>query len=223
MSRKTVFFDLGSTLFGHADLCGVMAEKLTDDGDDSLIREIVLDAITTTRLGITPRNFSTIKELTRDVLAGLCRDYGHPDISNEAGHLCRDVYGHRSFLYPEAISVLDQLSTHGVELIAASDNDDDILEIQMEKHGLAGYFSGWYISERLKCYKPSDEYVGYLRKHTGGREEDCYFIGDARWDVQCGQKLGITTVHINRDGSGDIHEADFVISDLTGLPSILGI
>ena len=219
MNRKTVFFDFGRTLFGHPDLCSIISRKITNDGDE--LRETVLDALSKTRLGITPDNFRTIKELTGNVLAGLCRDRGRADISDEADCLCRDTYGYRSYLYPETLIVLDELAEHGVEMIAASDNDDDILEIQVQKHGLARYFSEWFISEQVKCYKPSDEYIANLRRHTRSRETDCYFVGDAAWDVQCGQKLGINSVHIDREGQGNIHGADFVINSLTGLLPLL--
>ena len=223
MKPVTVFFDIGGTLLGHPSLCETIAGKLGQIKYSSNVRELVMDSITNYRLEITSNNFSNIVEVTRDVLISLSEQYSCPDISTEARDLCLNIYGHQSVLYPETLPILEKLAGNGVEMIIASDNDNDILEIQLEKNRLAPYFTAWYISERVRCYKSSNEYVNHLRKHCVGREDSCFFIGDMEWDIHCGQKLGIHSVFVDRENRGNVFNADYIIDDLTGLLPLLGI
>ena len=223
MKSMTVFFDLGGTLIGTPDMGETISRKLGETWPDSNVGNLFLHAIDRWRYEIDRIPFMNIAEVMKDTLTILARKHGYRDISHQAYDICFDVYAYQSFLFPETISVLDKLAENGTEMIIASDNDMDLLEIQLSMHNLNKYFSDMCISESVKAYKPSDKFISHLEKYSRGREESCYFVGDNEFDIVSGRKLGVNSVLINRNGRGENPGADYVIHDLNGILPLLDL
>ncbi|MDP6501789.1 MAG: HAD hydrolase-like protein, partial [Dehalococcoidales bacterium] len=62
-----------------------------------------------------------------------------------------------------------------------------------------------------------------LKKYVLDNEENCYFVGDGIQDVECGRRLGIKSVLVDRRGSNGDTGADYVIPDLSGLVQVLSL
>ena len=104
-------------------------------------------------------------------------------------------------------------------MILASDSDTEIMARELARHGLVKYFAYRYISGSLKTYKPSDAFVGHLKKHASGG--NCYFVGDSETDVKTAKKLGIKAVLVDRKPSHKTFGADFTIQDLSELVTLV--
>jgi phosphoglycolate phosphatase-like HAD superfamily hydrolase len=52
---------------------------------------------------------------------------------------------------------------------------------------------------------------------------NCYFVGDFRVEIECGKKLGIKSILVDRTNSKEQMDADYIIHDLRELLPILGL
>jgi phosphoglycolate phosphatase-like HAD superfamily hydrolase len=93
----------------------------------------------------------------------------------------------------------------------------------MARLGFGKYFVDQCVSESVRAYKPADLFISYLRKYSLDREDRCYFIGDTKNDIIAGQKLGVHTVLVDRQGHGNSHSAEYVVRSLNELLTILGM
>lgn len=227
MDAPTVFFDIGGTLIDSPDIFEAITRRLVDRWPDRQTYDLAVKTyeglVINARNDDNPYPFKSICDFHTMALALLAEQHGHRDVSLEASDIAVDVYGRLSILFPETKPVLEKLLDCGATMIIASDNDSVILAEQMSKHDLGKYFTDCYISETVKAYKPTAKFVTSLRKYVPAKAFDCYFVGDAPFDVECGNHLGIKSVLVDRKKSKPKANADFVIHDLRELLAILGL
>ena len=66
--------------------------------------------------------------------------------------------------------------------------------------------------------KPDSQGVDYLVEKYSLNKAKTYYVGDRIIDIQCGNNAGVGTIFYNSSGLDiDCSEADFVVSDLTGI------
>lgn len=224
MNTLTVFLDVGGTLLDSPDLFTSIANNLTDNPSDEMTRNLVnLVLETFMQVYKNIKEFMSIEDIITATLTSLADNYGYPDISRNAHDIYFDVFLHKSRLFPETLSFLDTLHRNDVKMIIASDSDAKIMEEQLAKHNIREYFNDICTSDLAKAYKPSERYVKYLGKYISNNQENCYFVGDNKQDVECGNKLCINSVLIDRKNSTEKMDADYVIHDLKELLPILGL
>jgi len=171
----------------------------------------------------TKSPFVSVGESFEIALAFLAKQYGYKDISGEAYDLSIDIYAHQSNLFLETKTVLDKLLKNNVRMIIASDNDLKMLKVQMLKHDLAKYFTGYCVSEAIKAYKPTVRFIVSLKKYVSNDPSNYYIVGDMPFDVECGKRLGIKSVLMDRKNAKLDLSADYVINDLHELLLIMGL
>jgi HAD superfamily hydrolase (TIGR01549 family) len=222
-----VFFDIGGTLVDSPDIFEIITRKLVGRWPDKQTYDLVLKTyermIDAIRNKEAQHPFKSVRDIHAAALTLLARQYGYADISGQARDISVDAYGRQSNLFPETKPVLDTLLKNSVRMIIASDNDLDILEIQMLKHDLNTYFVDHCISETAKAYKPTHRFLSNLKKYICDDPNDCYFVGDSWVDVESGRRLGVKSVLIDRGSAGSNTKADYVIRDLNGLIPLLGL
>jgi FMN phosphatase YigB (HAD superfamily) len=227
MTEITVFFDIGGTLIDCPDIFEVITKKLVNRWPDQQTYDLALKTyegmFNNMRSDHTGCPFNTVGESYAMALAFLARQYGYRDISDEACDIAVDTYGRQSNLFPETKPTLEKLLKNNVRMVIASDNDLEILEVQMLKHDLAKYFAHYCISETIRAYKPTAGFVANLKKYVPNDPSDCLFVGDMPFDVKSGERLGVKSVVVDRKNAGKEVSADFVIHDLSQLLPILGL
>lgn len=217
-----VIFDVGGTLSKTPDLFTTIAYNLTNKQSDDKVRDVAFKVfIKLYQNSVESNHFQSIEEIIATTLEILTKDYGYPDISDRARDIYYDVFLHKSSLFPETQYLLDTLYRNGVTMVIASDADSVIMKEWLVKHKLDKYFVDICTSGLVEAYKPADKFVVYLTKYTSNNEENSYFVGDNKVDIESGKKLGIKSVLIDRRNTGDKMDADYVIHDLNELLSIL--
>ena len=211
MSALTVFFDMGGTLVDFPDIFEIITRRLVGRWPDKQTYDLASEiyyGMWATRYEEGRHPFRSGIDLHAATLALLAEKHGYRNISYQACDINVDTYARKSVLFPETIPVLERLLKHGARMIIASDNECEILAVQLAKHDLSKYFVGSCISESVRAYKPAHGFVSHLKKYIVGKAEDCYFVGDDPVDVECGKRLGIKSVLIDRRNTGIDTNAD---------------
>lgn len=236
MNSLTVFFDVGHTLIDSPELIETITRKLSNDSLDNEVYDLVSEALYGNGRGLLYRYkglidedkeeryaFISIENMYASAFAYLAKKYGYRDISGEAHSFYLDVALHQTRLYPETISVLEKLLRNRVQMIIASDEDTEIMEKKLAKYDLNKYFVDKCISGSVRAYKPANKFICHLKKYTTNNEVNCYFVGDSPGDVECGRRLGIKSVLIDRKNTGNEIGTDYVIHDLNELLPMLNL
>lgn len=69
----------------------------------------------------------------------------------------------------------------------------------MELHGLKGYFQDVIVSGQVHMRKPQEEIFCYTLERLGCAAQECVFVDNSAANLRAAEKLGIQTVHFNRD------------------------
>ena len=70
----------------------------------------------------------------------------------------------------------------------------------MELHGLNAYFEDVIVSGQVHMRKPQESIFRYTLDRLGCAAEECVFVDNSAANLRAAEKLGIQTVHYNRDG-----------------------
>ncbi len=70
----------------------------------------------------------------------------------------------------------------------------------MELHGLNAYFEDVIVSGQVHMRKPQESIFQYTLDRLGCSAGECIFVDNSAANLRAAEKLGIQTVHFNRDG-----------------------
>lgn len=70
----------------------------------------------------------------------------------------------------------------------------------MELHGLDRYFEDVIVSGQVHMRKPQESIFRYTLDRLGCSAGECVFVDNSAVNLRAAEKLGIGTVHFNRDG-----------------------
>lgn len=70
----------------------------------------------------------------------------------------------------------------------------------MELHGLNAYFEDVIVSGQVHMRKPQESIFRYTLNRLGCSAGECVFVDNSAANLRAAEKLGIQTVHFNRDG-----------------------
>lgn len=70
----------------------------------------------------------------------------------------------------------------------------------MELHGLNEYFEDVIVSGQVHMRKPQESIFRYTLDRLGCSAGECVFVDNSAANLRAAEKLGIQTVHFNRDG-----------------------
>lgn len=125
--------------------------------------------------------------------------------------------------FPDVPPVLDQLRRH-CKLVIISNTEDDLIASNVEKIGVP--FHRVITAEQAQAYKPSLDAFRYMFDQLGCEIGDVIHVAQGfNYDIMPAHELGLRRVWINRRGQpGDLAYGPYdELSDLTGLPALLGI
>jgi phosphoglycolate phosphatase-like HAD superfamily hydrolase len=224
MKSPVVIFDVSGTLSKTPDLFATIAEHLTNKQSDDKVRELASKVFKELfQVSVESNHFQNVEVIIATTLDLLSKDYGYPVISKRARDIYVEVFLHKSRLFPETQYTLSTLYRNSASMVIASDADRALTKELLVKHKIEKYFIDICTSDLVEAYKPSDKYVKYLKKYTSNNEDNSYFVGDNKMDIESGKKLNIKSVLIDRRNVGDNMDADYVIHALNELLQILSL
>lgn len=213
----TLILDVGGTLMTAPDLFEGMAALFPGACvyarlKDSMMAELRL-------IGSGGKAFSTVEKIIEDVLRSVSGELGRPDCSCKAKEVYRDTFVTGARLFDDTFSTLSRLNEMGVDMLIASDADAEILFEELSLLGIGGFFSRYFISSELGCYKPGDGFADALRPVVP-HPAAALFVGDSEADILTGRKLGTKTALIGGAQVGC--RADYYINKLAEIIDIVG-
>ena len=141
------------------------------------------------------------------------------DAEKDADRLLEGAFEREA--YPEVRETMEKLRKEH-RVFIASNTDNCVLDRVMNKNHVR--VDKVYTSEDLKCYKPDAGFFRMILADNDLSPRDVLFVGDSVSDDVLGPKaLGIKTVWVDRDGTGDAHGQDYTVFDLKELLPICGI
>ncbi len=205
---KVAFFDVGSTLiYPHPEESAVVIREAHELGIDLDPDEVCEKMKTADEL------FKRLSEEDSDAWASdkritelwihkyltLLESLG---IENQAQRLAYRI--HRSYqnpdhwaLYDDVLTCLNDLKSHGVRLAVVSNWDANLSHL-LKGLGLSDYFETFVISSEVGYAKPREEIFREALDRMGVHSGDAVHIGDLPGADGASQKIGITTILIDR-------------------------
>lgn len=92
-----------------------------------------------------------------------------------------------------------KLRSEGYRIILVSNNNPFVTDYIMSPgfdgcgHGLGYYLDAVYVSYRLKCMKPSEEFFRKVFAAENTVPEECLFVDDSEANISAGASLGMHT------------------------------
>jgi len=204
MRVKTVFFDVGNTLFyASPSRNEIWLEFLTTAGfqaQPSILAQALseADAFYETRLYDYHGRMEDLWTLYDSII------FRKLNITDNEGSLVKEVnkwfYQPKWYrLYPETRQALQALKNHGYKLGIISGNNDDLLE-QLKWLRLSEYFDSITYSQEARANKPEPVIFQLALKRAECSPNEAVYVGDNyESDVLGARKIGIAPILVDRD------------------------
>lgn len=157
------------------------------------------------RLGLKPRNISTVRRLVGWGDLNLLKPYVWPEDLKHALSLYRAHHKHSllkySRLYPYARSLLKQLKEKGYKLAVASNRPSRFSRILLKHLKINGFFDYVLCADQSKRGKPHPEMLNKIVKRFGLKKSQALYVGDMAIDAQAGRSAKINTVIVTSGSS----------------------
>jgi HAD superfamily hydrolase (TIGR01509 family) len=126
----------------------------------------------------------------------------------------------RCKLIPGAKALLDELARRGLKTAILTRNCHAAVDLALRRHELS---VAEVLTREDNLMKPDPDGVHELARRLGVRPSETLVVGDYLFDIQAGNRAGATTVLVCTHAvlPDYAHEADYVITDLNDVLSIL--
>lgn len=227
---STVLFDAGDTLIElHPSLKTVLVEFCTDElkttdpeqrADEFIVASEMWEGIQRSKEAKGAPKMASPDLFKNKYLTGLKTVL--PDTRGEELHplyeeLRNRFKGMEWVAPPDATPVLESLKKNGYTLGVVSNFSPNLPDI-LEKEGLLDYFACIVVSSIVRMWKPDPKIMTAAAEELSVPAEECVYIGDNPFDVQCSKDAGMRAVWLNRYYTGlpgEIsHEPDGIIREL---------
>lgn len=128
--------------------------------------------------------------------------------------------------YPEVPAMLGRLKAAGLKTAILSNGEPNMLEAAVNAAGLSGLLDEVLSVDGLEIYKPHPSVYQLAVDRLGVKADRIAFQSSNAWDVHGAATFGFRPVWINRFGAPVERlpgRAEHEMTDLTGLPDLLGI
>ena len=160
--------------------------------------------------------------VTDDALAFAAARHGIDDVALLAD--LRDSYEQLA-PHPDSAPALQALRAMGVTCLVLSNGPPPMLGRQLRHAGLAGMFDVVLSAEAAGVFKPHPDVYRLATAHLDQPAHEIAFVSSNPFDAFGAHGFGFRTVWVNRTGQPDEYglqgKVD-VLSDLSGLPALLG-
>ncbi len=130
-------------------------------------------------------------------------------------------------VFPDAVKTLCLLKSKGVRLCVLTNSGRKAASESLKKSGLSGYFEFVLTRDDTETMKPRPEGLLKAVAMLGLSAEEIFYVGDSRYDVMAAKQAGVRSVGV-ATGNYTIAMlkemgADYVITSISQLPSVLGV
>lgn len=226
MVIKAAAFDIGGTLMEYRNMPNVwtdyyktgfefVRDKLgLDLSDDDIEKSVeVLKSY-------NPKVKYREEDIAPEVIFGdVC---AHWKCTFELGEVIDVFYrsmGLTPYIYPETISVLEELKAKGFIIATLTDvatgMPDELHKSYFPE--LLPYFDMYVSSLSCGYRKPNPKGLCDIAGHFGISPDEMVFIGDEEKDILAAKRFGCLSVLIDRKGRGERFGQDCTVTDLNGL------
>ena len=158
------------------------------------------------------------RDVMSTTLARLAEEQELPLPESETDALARSLPGWPVF--PEVRAALSQAREKGWSLAILSNTDRDLIEASKAAIGVD--FADTIVASEIGSYKPARNHWDEFFARTGApREHHVHVAQSAFHDIEPAQKLGLSSIWINRLGETHTAEPTRELPDLTGLTETL--
>lgn len=215
---KAIIFDVGGTLLGATDLLeNVLACNAGIQSHDDIYKQLGNEFFKQIAGCRTGAPFKKVAEALTEAIAVVNKANNNCLASANAEQVYWKTFVNDSFVINDADVALEKLNAKNIELIIASDADAELLYAQFEQRGWNQYISKWFLSSKIKAYKPGAAFVSALNTAISNYQKgEVLFVGDSDVDIETGKKLGVKTVLIGRNNQKRYDE-DYSITSLLQL------
>ncbi len=95
---------------------------------------------------------------------------------------------------------VERLSRRDLDFVLLSNDVAEWNTCLMELYELDIYFKDVIVSGQIHMRKPQEEIFRYTLERLGCSARECVFVDNSAANLRAAQRLGIRTVHFNRDG-----------------------
>lgn len=222
----TILFDLDDTLLDfqkaeRAALVKTLIKLGVEPKEETLARYSVLNLA---QWRLLEKGELTREEVKIRRYRLLFEEIGVTCSAQKAAELYEGYLGIGHYFIDGAEELLDVLSKD-YSLYLVTNGTASVQEGRIESAGIAGYFKGVYISEKIGFNKPSKEFFDCcFAQIPDFRKEETVIVGDSLTsDIQGGKNAGVKTIWFNSTQSvneSSIHP-DYEIMTLRELPELI--
>lgn len=222
----TLLFDLDETLFDfHRAEKTAIEQTLLQLNIEPTSKNLALySAINDSLWKLLEQGKRTREQLVTERFALLFAELQEDRSSTLAQSIYQEQLSQQAYLLPGAWELLEQLQTK-YRLYVVSNGTACVQDSRIAKAGIAGYFQGIFISQRVGFDKPQLEFFQRcFAKIPNFQPIQTMIIGDSLTsDMQGGVNAGIYTCWYNpkKAAAPDSLPIDFQISSLQELPPLL--
>jgi 2-haloacid dehalogenase len=196
-SQTGILFDAYGTLFDVYSL-GSLAEELFPGHGAALAAAWRDKQVDYTRLRTLSDRYVDFLTVTEEALRYSC-DRLRLNLSEDARHRLLGQY-RRLTAYPEALSALERLRSHGFALAILSNGTRTMLESAISAAGMSGLFTYVLSADSVRKFKTAPEVyqLGVDAFHRPAAQ--LVFVSSNGWDACCATGFGYRTLWVNRTG-----------------------
>lgn len=226
---KVIGFDIGGTLMEYKDMpfCWLDYYENALDKAAEKLRLPLTDGMKKRTLEVlrsfNPKvNYREIDYTPEHIFGAACAEWDFEfELKCVIGEFFA-AFGLTAYIYPESLSVLEELRTAGYKIAALTDvatgMPDELHRGYIPE--LLPYFDIYVSSISCGMRKPNPKGLNDIAEHFGITAEEMIYIGDERKDIECAHRFGCKGVHIDRKDDNADFGQDFTIKDLNELRHI---
>jgi len=136
-------------------------------------------------------------ELTADALEFATEYYGH-EVGEEGTEALRDAYDELD-PYEGTLDALDALGDSGLDLVAFSNGNHEMLDPVLENAGIDERLDGIVSADEVETFKPDSAAYDHAASEVGHDLGDCWLVSSNRWDTVGATEAGMGAALVNRD------------------------
>lgn len=207
---KAYLFDGDGTLYNTAEMIYQCFKKIGEDFRDTHIeREPVFKTI---GMPFRPQ---------LELLIGKVTDNEFDEIVTSHIAFAKTIYKDYVKLFPKIKETLEELNRRGAKLAVVTSRKIESVTLYLEHTGILHLFDELITPESTAMHKPHPAPAIEAMRRLDAKPEETLFIGDATFDIDCGNSAGCDTCYVNWSLAG--HHPDDVGADyyVDGIEEIL--
>ncbi len=215
---KVVLFDLDGTFADTApDLADALNRTLELHGKAPLPFEKIRPAVSHGGAALIRTGFGLTPE-----------DDGFESLRQDLLRFYQENLSRHTTLFPGIAELIDQLEHHQIRWGIVTNKPSWLTEPLMEQLGLTRRAACIVSGDTTGNSKPHPEPILHACRLAGGSPAECLYVGDARRDIEAGNKAGATTLvalfgYLGEDDRPEEWQADGKIDHPSDILEWLGL